>query len=106
VVVDDWAAFRAFLTAEAIPVARATKRLIPTSAGNTLRSLGRQDGDIVELELMSVPLRVRKPTRSPILIPNMAVVEQSIDGASHPPAEGRSSRWPGRERPDVSSSSP
>jgi hypothetical protein len=59
VVVDDWAAFRAFLTAEAIPVTRAAKRLIPTTAGINLRSLGRQDGDIVELEFMSVTLRVR-----------------------------------------------
>ena len=51
-VVAEWAAFRAFLTAETIPVARTTNTLIPTVAGITVRSR-RQDRDIVELAFIS-----------------------------------------------------
>ena len=47
-VVDEWAAFRAFLTAETMPVARTTNMPIPRAAGITVRSR-RQDGDIMEL---------------------------------------------------------
>jgi hypothetical protein len=53
VVADDWAALRAFLTAETMPVARATKRLIATTATIDLKSRRRRNVDIVGLEFMS-----------------------------------------------------
>jgi hypothetical protein len=52
VVVAAFAAFRAFVTAETIPVARTDNRLIPTAAGISVRSR-RQDGGIVELAFIA-----------------------------------------------------
>jgi hypothetical protein len=53
VVVAEWAAFRAFLTAETRPVARTPDKPIPRAAGITMRSRRRQDGDIMELLFIS-----------------------------------------------------
>jgi hypothetical protein len=88
VVVADWAALRAFLTAETKGVTRTTSRLIAVTAGIALTNRGRQRVEIVDLEFMSVTLRVRKPTRSPILIRGVVLVELLIDGASHAAARG------------------